>query len=161
MYIQFLLTSMNESDFLFDIQERIASYSDSMRTEDYWYFYNDFAKGIQKQLINPVSIIIMNINLLKKVKQSELILYERPTCIVELSILETYKSIRTESEMITISKSLLEMVNEYINVFWLSSSLLKVLVDIVSAIVQKTNNHNGEIEQVGLLILLYFRHVKR
>lgn len=144
---------MNESDFIFDIQERIASYPESMRTEDYWYFYNDFAKGIRDQLVSPVSIVIVNINLLKKVKISEKILYERPTCIVELSILETYKLVSGERELITISKSLLEMVNEYINVFWLSSSLLKVLMDILYSILQKECNQNGEIEQVVLCIL--------
>lgn len=142
---------MNDSDFIFEIQERIASYPNSMSKDDYWYFYNDFERGVKNGCIHPLSIISMNTNLLQKVKQSEKLLYEKTDCFVERSIFENFKSITVESEIISNSKNLIEMVNELISVYWPSSPLLLVAFDIISTILTKCKTTCPDIDQVVLI----------
>ena len=86
---------MNDSDSIFDIQERVANCSDQLNKEGYWYFYDDFVNGIERKILNPISIILMNSSLLRKLNRQEKIIYERTTCTVEISIMESFKLLNT------------------------------------------------------------------
>ena len=128
---------MNDSDSIFDIQERVANCSDQLNKEGYWYFYDDFVKGIERKILNPISIILMNSSLLRKLNRQEKIIYERTTCTVEISIMESFKLLNVEKDILLTSKSLLEMVTELVNTFYLSSPLLKQVFDIICSIISK------------------------
>lgn len=149
---------MNESEFVFDIQERIAQYSNLMSKDDYWSFYNDFVKGIQNQFISPISVIVMNTSLLRKLAKPEKFLYELPECVVEISIANSLKQITVEKEIINTSKNIIEMVNAYLEVFWLSAALLQCLLDCVVTIVLKskevTTDNTQEVDQVGITVCI-------
>lgn len=143
---------MNDSDSIFDIQERVANCSDQLNKDGYWYFYDDFVNGIEKKVINPISVIVMNSSLLRKLNRQEKIIYERTVCTVEISIMESFKLINVENEILFTSKNLLEMVTELVNTFYLSSPLLKQVFDIICGIISKCKDINSmstaEIDQV-------------
>ena len=149
---------MNESDLIFDIQERIAGYSDSIPKEEYWYLYSDFVKGVQNQQLNPLSIIILNTNLLKKLNKEERILFEKAECFVEISIEEGFKKVSVESEIINFSKSIIEMIQMYTSVFWLSSPLIDCLMNSIFIILEKLKTislySSSEIDKVNHLYQL-------
>lgn len=131
------LIPMNDSDFTFDIQERIAIYSNEIDKDVYWSFYDEFLKAIQNNQISPISVIVMNTTLLQKFKRGERILYERPECLLEELIMKSFEQVTIEKELANLSNSLIGMLNEYSAVFWLSSCILKTLFQFINCILSK------------------------
>lgn len=149
---------MNDSNFTFDIQERIAIYSNEIDKDVYWSFYDEFLKAIRNNQISPISVIVMNTTLLRKFKRGEKTLYERPECLLEELIMKSFEQVTIEKELANLSNSLIDMLNEYSTVFWLSSCVLRSLFQFINYILTKLKEikiiNTQDIDKVSLVIIV-------
>ena len=147
-------SSMEYTDAVFALQHRIADCSSDITVEEYWSLYDQFASAATRGELKLLSLMDLHSSLLKRIMLKDRVVFQRQGCPVETFILNGLKEVRAQLEYCKHASAVISMLEHYYRLFWLSSSLIDVVMQILSVVMQWTTlNSNG---LAAVLVLLQF-----
>lgn len=122
--VQRNLFSMENSDIVFELQNRIADSSSDVTAAEYWSLYDALASAAHDNAVKVLSLLDLHSSLLKRLHLPNRVLFERPACTMEQSIVDGLKSVATSVDMEKYASAVISMLEHYYRVFWMPSGLL-------------------------------------
>ena len=118
------LFSMENSDVVFELQNRIADSSSDVTAAEYWSLYDTLAGAAHDNAVKVLSLLDLHSSLLKRFHLPNRVLFERPACTMEQSVVDGLKTVVTSVDMEKYASAVIFMLDYYYRVFWLPSGLL-------------------------------------
>ena len=127
---------MESSDVVFELQNCIADSSSDVTVAEYWPLYDKLASAAHDNSIKVLSLLDLHSAILKRFHLPNRVVFERPACTIERSIVDGLRLVATSMEMEKYASAVMSMLDHYYRVFWIPSRLLTCMFEMHAILIQ-------------------------